>query len=400
MAQTPRSDRLKRWEIAIIKAMIARGDRNDQEIQSFFTRPSRTINHARISDIRNARKYHAVPSAGDADLDAFLSRWPNVDTETGAHVLDDELVLKAREAMIAAVHVFNGAGLYFRAEIFIAISIIAWTYAILADLKRNGVDTRHRDRAADGKIATTPSGAKRVWDLRKCLDRQPCPVSLGCQNNLRFLLDLRDEIAHRGTGRIDEAIGAKLQACCLNFNAFMKERFGDRFGLENRLSLALQFATFDARQRIALRGAAGLPQTIASFLDAFENNLTEKEIADPAYRYRVAFVPVTTPKASRADHAIEFFKADSDEAREIGRVLLREVNRPRYTATRIEEMMHADGYRRFNIHAHTQLWQSLNAKDPAKGFGCQGDYSNTWVWFDVWVNRVRAHCEENMIKYR
>ena len=32
--------------------------------------------------------------------------------------------------MIAAVHTFNSGGLFFRAELFIVTSIIAWTYLI------------------------------------------------------------------------------------------------------------------------------------------------------------------------------------------------------------------------------------------------------------------------------
>jgi hypothetical protein len=41
--------------------------------------------------------------------------------------LRDELLIKAREAMIAAVHTSNSAGLTFRAELFIVTAIIAWT---------------------------------------------------------------------------------------------------------------------------------------------------------------------------------------------------------------------------------------------------------------------------------
>ncbi|CAN7348482.1 hypothetical protein [Mesorhizobium sp. LjNodule214] len=61
--------------------------------------------------------------------------------------------------------------------------------------------------------------------------------------------------------------------------------------------------------------------------------------------------------------------------------------------------MHAEGYPKFNQAAYTALWKELDAKDPAKGFGKAGDYKNTWVWFDSWLARVRAHCQENASKY-
>ena len=38
--------------------------------------------------------------------------------------------------MIAAVHIFNSAGLTFRAELFIVTAIIAWTYLLHAWYRR------------------------------------------------------------------------------------------------------------------------------------------------------------------------------------------------------------------------------------------------------------------------
>lgn len=49
----------------------------------------------------------------------FLTAWPDIDPVTGLHLKGDELLIKAREAMIAAVHTFNSAGLVFRGELFI-----------------------------------------------------------------------------------------------------------------------------------------------------------------------------------------------------------------------------------------------------------------------------------------
>ena len=67
------------------------------------------------------------------------------------------------------------------------------------------------------------------------------------------LLELRHEIEHRCTNRIDDAVSAKLQACCINFNETIKTLFGLQYGLEKRLPLALQFVTFSADQRTILK---------------------------------------------------------------------------------------------------------------------------------------------------
>ena len=132
MVKNLAGNKLVRWEIALIKAMIATGRYNDQDILAYFTRPTRTINHARISDIRNGRRFRTVAPASEDDLAEFLVLWPNLDPETGLSSAGDELLVKAREAMIAAVHTFNGAGITFRAEPFIVTAVIAWTYLLHA----------------------------------------------------------------------------------------------------------------------------------------------------------------------------------------------------------------------------------------------------------------------------
>ncbi len=97
-----RGNTLENWEVAIVKAMIARGNpfTNDQDILAYFTRPTRSVNHRLISEIRNEAKHKAIKLAGDDDLDAFLATWPDIDHETGLSIRGDELLIKAREAMI------------------------------------------------------------------------------------------------------------------------------------------------------------------------------------------------------------------------------------------------------------------------------------------------------------
>ena len=58
-----RGNKLDRWEIALVKAMIADGRwPNDQDILAYFTRPTRSINHRVIAEIRTRRKHAAVKS--------------------------------------------------------------------------------------------------------------------------------------------------------------------------------------------------------------------------------------------------------------------------------------------------------------------------------------------------
>jgi hypothetical protein len=138
---------------------------------------------------------------------------------------------------------------------------------------------------------------------------------------------------------------------------------------------------------------------IATMMDNFHQELGAEEQADPRFAYRVAFVPKIGNRASNADLAVEFVKPDSAEAREINSVLLKEVAKRRFTASQIVRMMREEGFPRFTQHNHTNLWRELEAKNPTKVFGRVGDYSNTWVWYESWLARVRAHCQEHADRY-
>lgn len=387
---------LDKWEVEIVKAMIKRGAdfTNDQDILAYFTRPTRSINHRLIAQIRSEEKHKAIKAASDHALDDFLATWPDIDPETGLSVRGDELLIKAREAMIAAVHNFNSAGLTFRSELFIVTAVIAWTYLLHAWFKREGIDYRYSGE-------TTKEGADKYWELGHCLKQGKCPVKGAVATNLQFLLEIRHEIEHRSTNRIDDAIGAKLQACCINFNNLLKSEFGPQFGLEKRLPIALQFVSFGADQRSILKKASTLPPHLATCIETFEKELKEDEFNDPAYRLKVAFVPISAKRPGAADTAIEFVKAGSETAEEVGKVIFKEIDRTRFLAGEVVKKAQEAGFPKFNTHHHSQLWKKLDAKGKGnKGYGCEGDYKNSWVWFDKWVERVLAHCEEEGTTYR
>lgn len=378
---------LTKWEVALVKAMLAR-KYVPQDIQAYFSRPTRSINHARISEIRDETKHKNIKAASESDLDTFLEAWPNVDPDTGLHLQADELLIKAREAMIAAVHNFNSAGLFFRAELFIVTSVIAWTYLLHAFYKQKGIDYRYKK---GGVVAKTRNGADKYWELGQCLAHGRCPLEKGVINNLNFLTEIRHEIEHRSTNRIDDALSAKLQACCINFNDVIKRHFGKQFGLEKRLPIALQFVTFDGSQREALVGA-DLPPHVATAMDNFHNSLTDDEQKDPKFRFRVAFVPKIAGKATNADISIEFIRAGSAEAEAVERVLLKEVERTKYLPSEIVAKIKAAGYPSFNMRDHTLLATELEARKPAKGYGVQ--VARTWYWYDNWLTKVTEKLAE------
>ncbi|WP_255572038.1 DUF3644 domain-containing protein [Celeribacter sp. PS-C1] len=378
---------MEKWEVAIVKAMLAR-KYVPQDIHAYFSRPTRSINQARISGIKDGKTHAVIKPASDAELDAFLNAWPDVDPSTGLHLRGDELLIKAREAMIAAVHSFNSAGLFFRAELYIVTAIIAWTYLMHAYYKREGVDFRYKK---GGVVQKTKHGADKHWELGQCLSHQGCPLEKGVVDNLKFLSEIRHEIEHQSTNRIDDALGAKLQACSINFNDAIKRLFGKEFALEKRLPLALQFVTFDGSQRASLIGQ-DLPPNVATAMDDFHGRLSAEEQADPKFRYRVAFVPKVAGKASKSDIAVEFVKPGTEEAKGVERVLLKETERPKYLPSEIVAKAKVDGFPHFEMYDHTKLAQQLDARNPGKGYGVS--VAGKWYWYEGWLEKVLEKLEE------
>lgn len=395
-----RGNKLERWEIALIKAMMADGRwPNDQDILAYFTRPTRSVNHRAIAEIRKKSKHAGVkPSTAD-ELETFLAAWPEVDAETGLSLQGDELLIKAREAMISAVHTFNSAGLTFRAELFIVTAVIAWTYLLHAWFKREGIDYRHTKTERGEKVVIkTPNGADKYWELAQCLKHARSPVERGAADNLFFLLDLRHEIEHRSTNRIDDAVSAKLQACCINFNDMIKAQFGAQYALERRLPIALQFVTFSPDQRALLKKAGGLPRHVETMMEGFELKLTPEQQEDPRFAYRVFMIHKTANRAPGADLAVELVPAGSEVADKIN-MALKEVEKRKYLPAEVVAKVRAEGWNQFTMDSHTRLWKRLAAKDPAKGYGAIA-VGKQWCWYEPWINRVLEECNEHPERYR
>lgn len=393
-----RANKLERWEISLVKRMVSATTLNDQDILAYFTRPTRSINHARIAEIRGNAKHRSVPAASEADLATFLQNWPALDPATGLHIRGDELLLKAREAMLNAVQGFNNPRAHFKSETFIVVAVIAFTYLLHWHYRRQGVDIRQKRTAAGvEQVLRTRHGAERLWELETCLDHPDCPLDAASVTNLKFLITIRHEIEHQMTRRIDDAISAKLQACCLNFNRAIKGIAGPQHGLDGELGLALQFTTIDRDQRNLLLAETDLPANVQAAQTAFENGLTDQMIADPSYSYRVAYIEQSVNSRGKADQVVEFIRSDSEKGERL-RLLLKEIERPKMKPGQIVALIQAEGFPRFTMHSHTTLWKGENAKAPGRNFGTTLA-DGSWYWYPNWVDFVRGHVAANQDLY-
>jgi len=314
--------------------------------------------------------------------------------------IKNELLHKSKESMLSAVQIFNNPNIQFKSESFIVLAIIAWTYLLHAYYRKNKVEYRYFYQGSRKRnFCTTQNGAHTYWGLEKCLNCDKSPIDNIVANNLKFLIGLRHEIEHQMTTKIDDLLSARFQACCLNFNFYLKKLFPKQDGIEKRLSFSLQFSSLSEQQIDKMVDYEGLPQNIATYIQAFDQELTDNDFNDSRFSYRVLFVPKTANRKGQADKVIEFIPADSDIAKGMNKeyFLVKEKEKTKYAAGDIWRQMQGEGFKKFGVYQHTKLWQSEKAKDPAKGFGIT--VVKAWYWYDSWLLFVRNHCNQNKVKY-
>jgi len=314
-----------------------------------------------------------------------------------------ELVNKSREAALAAVQVFNNPLVTFKSEMFIVNMHIAWTYLLHAYYRSQGIEYRYFTELPSGrkKFDKTKHGAYKYWELERCLNDDSSPVDKDATNNLRFLIGLRHEIEHQMTSRIDDALSARFQACCLNFNDCIKKLFGAELGIDKHLSFSLQFTSLSDSQTSVMQEYKDiLPAHVSRFVEGYDGNLSEEEFNSPKYAYRVLFAQKTANRPGQADKVIEFIAPDSEIAKgmNVTYAVTKEKEKTKFVPSKIVKMMNDEGYSKFKLQNHTVLWQQHDAKKPTKGYGVE--LEGRWYWYDNWISIVRQHCQSNKRKYQ
>lgn len=312
-----------------------------------------------------------------------------------------ELISKSREAALAAVQIFNNPNITFKAEAYVILMIVSWTYLLHAYYRTQKIDYRYFAQRGKKRIFDkTKKGAYKHWELERCLNDQQSPIDKDTSNNLRFMIGLRHEIEHQMTTRIDDLLSARFQACCLNYNRYIVKLFGKDNSIDKHLSFSLQFSSISRGQKDMLDEHPELPSNIHSYIQEFDNTLTDEEYGSERYAYRILFVPKTANRKGQADKVIEFVKADSDLARQLNTeyAVIKETERPKFLPKQIVKMMNRSGFPKFNMHHHTQLWKQEDARNPSKGYGCLVA-SKYWHYYKSWVDFVEKHCNENKDKY-
>ena len=298
--------------------------------------------------------------------------------------------------MLSAVEIFNNPNIKFKSETFAVLSVISWTYMCHAYFKDRHIDYHYYQMHGRRKqYDKTRYGAKKSWELERCLNESSCPFGPEVKANLRFLIGLRHEIEHQMTTRIDDVVSAKFQACCLNYDVEVKRLFGAKYSIRNELSFSIQFSAISEPQVGMLKDLKDMPSNISSFIDDYDKSISEEIFNSPQYSYRILMVAKTANHKGQADKVIEFIKEGTPEAEGLNKdlVLIKEREKVKYLPLSIVNEMKQKGYNKFNMHHFVSCWKSNNAKEGNNYGTLVG--GKTWYWYDTMFALVEKYCKDN-----
>lgn len=312
----------------------------------------------------------------------------------------NELIVKSREAMLSAVQIYNNPNIQFKTESFIVLSNIAWTYLMHAYYRNKGIDYRYFSYKGKRKIYDrTKNGAYKHWELERCINCDESPLDKITSANLKFLIGIRHEIEHQMTKKIDLQISAKVQACCINYDRYIKKFFGYKYTINEQLPISIQFSSIEKEQKEQLEEIKNLPQNIKSFIIDYEQDLPNEIFNSDIYAYRVIYVKKFANNRGQADQVIEFIQEDSPLTKEINKsyVIRKDVEKKKYLPSDIVKIVKEKGFSKFSINKHTEIWKEYDAKNTKKKYGVM--VVKTWYWYQNWLDFVLDYCEKHKEKY-
>jgi hypothetical protein len=280
--------------------------------------------------------------------------------------------------------------------------MIAWTYLLHAHYRRKGIEYRYFTKEGQRrKFDRTKLGAYKYWELERCLNDKQSPIDKDTANNLRFLIGLRHEIEHQMTRSLDNYLSGRYQACALNYNEYIKKFFGKRFGLDSYLSYSIQFIELSEEQLGGPRPQAQIPERLKAYVAGYDAALTHDEYNSPRYSYRLLFKKKLVNRPGQADRVVEFIDPNSELAKSIDKEywVKKEVERSKFRPSHVVSEVQKAGFPKFRLQPdHVLLWQSEDAKNPAKGFGTFVE--GVWFWYDNWIRRCIDLCTQAGTKFR
>jgi hypothetical protein len=361
-------------EKRIAKKLLGDGETYQDVQQLINTGRSPSVNPGRFA----GWKTWPIEAATDDEIARFRYEKSLVDLKSGLSPIDDERLYRSREAMLAAVENFNSPTKLFKIQIFPVLSQIAWTYLLHEYYERKGVENVNED------------GNSLL--LSQMLNRDDCPLGEDVKKNLSALKILRDNVEHKLLSSIGRTYWTLFQANCLNFDQTIRKLFGERTGLQDSLSLSLQFGKMQVDQLAKLQ-TYDLTPAIEAIDQAIIDQVGISGKEGPSYKFKVSY---HFEKATKGDSHIVFNNNNPDTGK-VSNILMQKVvgdelwpHKPTTVIAKVREQTGEN----FTSHHHQLAWKKFGAR-PRKGAknpsDCKKDYChfhsahNDYTYSDKWV---------------
>ncbi len=341
-----------------------------------------TVNQARVSETSDNI---SIVAANEEEVREYLKVQSSYDPKTLLNPHLDHRIIRAREAMSAAVQIFNSPTISFKTEIFCTLANIAWTYLLHEKLERTQIGS---SKLANGDSVT----------LNGTLDKNICPIKdIATAENLKKVIEIRNAVEHTYFEEVDECFGALFQACCINFEHYITEWFGKHTTLAKDLSLALQFVRLNKEQIIKME-ESNFPQKIRAINQAIQ---TSPYADNNAFQLTVFYTTEISSKTNADLHKL----VDHQDSSNTKEVVIKKQQLTYSSQKDIVNKIKQKGYNNFSEYEHQKFWQSRwstasKRSKEAKKFGGIV-HRNQWLWYlEVWLPEVLSYCSQAGNKFK
>lgn len=333
----------------------------------------------------------------------------------------EEMVLKAKEAAILAVDIYNRPATSFRSQGYIVMMIIAWTALFHAIFDQQMMDYFCKEK--DGTVKMI-DGDKKAWELKTCINKCGSIIDGATKENLKLFIMLRNKIEHRHVPEFDLEIFGECQSLLLNFEELLTQKFGFYYALNSTLSFPLQvtsvrnLAQIKAIKKVQSKHYEELKQ----YIDAYRANLPDGIYGDNRFSFRVFLIPQIGNHPTSADKAIEFIKYDPKNKEEFDELkkqiaFIKEkripvANQGKFRPSMVCVLVENQLNKKFSVFNHTQAWKYYKVrKSNYQPDGCtiefcqydeaHRDYVYTQAWVDFLIKKLSNDGEyQKVIAYK
>ena len=87
-----------------------------------------------------------------------------------------------------------------------------------------------------------------------------------------------------------DSFSGRYLACCLNYERYICNLFGEQYSLDAAVAFTLQFRDF-TNATLPKEAAAPLPSNVAKYLQEFDAKLSDGDMKSQYFRCRFLFTP-------------------------------------------------------------------------------------------------------------